>query len=97
MWYEIQVSTGEVLIPAQRHTFLVHAYTHTHTHTHTPHRELLSDDPRFHVPGIIPELSTKRVLTAELIHGIPLDKCSSLSQETRNDASGNHPYHVTVT
>ena len=61
-------------------------HTHTHTHTHTS-RELLAGDDRFAVPAIIPELSTKRVLTAELIHGMPLDHCTHLPQDVKNEAS----------
>lgn len=51
----------------------------------SPSRELLADDDRFAVPAIIPELSTKRVLTAELIHGLPLDHCTHLPQNIKND------------
>ena len=52
-----------------------------------PDRELLAGDERFSVPAIIPELSTKRVLTAELIHGMPLDHCTDLPQEVKNEVS----------
>ena len=48
-------------------------------------RELLADDNRFAVPSIIPELSTKRVLTAELIHGLPLDHCTHLPQQIKDE------------
>jgi aarF domain-containing kinase len=48
-------------------------------------REILANDPGYLVPEVFPELSTKRVLTTELIQGIPLDQCASLPQETRND------------
>ena len=48
-------------------------------------RELLADDDRFAVPAIVPELSTKRVLTAELINGLPLDHCTHLPQKTKNE------------
>ncbi|XP_072346102.1 atypical kinase COQ8B, mitochondrial-like isoform X1 [Scyliorhinus torazame] len=47
-------------------------------------RELLKDDPFFYVPEVIDELTTKRILTAELVHGVPLDKCEDLDQDTRN-------------
>ncbi|XP_055519586.1 atypical kinase COQ8B, mitochondrial isoform X1 [Leucoraja erinacea] len=47
-------------------------------------RELLKDDPFFYVPAVIDELTTKRVLTAELVTGLPLDKCDGLDQRTRN-------------
>ena len=47
-------------------------------------RELLSDCPEYVVPRVIPELSTRRVLTSELIEGTPLDRCASLDQDARN-------------
>ncbi|XP_078389562.1 atypical kinase COQ8B, mitochondrial isoform X2 [Cetorhinus maximus] len=47
-------------------------------------RELLKDDPFFYVPEVIDELTTKRILTAELVTGVPLDKCEDLDQNTRN-------------
>ncbi|XP_021717795.1 LOW QUALITY PROTEIN: protein ABC transporter 1, mitochondrial-like [Chenopodium quinoa] len=48
-------------------------------------RNLLSEKQGFYVPLVVDELSSKRVLTTELIHGIPIDKVASLDQETRND------------
>jgi aarF domain-containing kinase len=54
-------------------------------HYSTKFRELLAGSPEYGIPRVIPELSTKRVLTTELVEGVPLDKCMSLSQETRND------------
>ena len=53
----------------------------------TFYRELLANDSGYLVPEVFPEVSTKRVLTTELIQGIPLDQCASLPQETRNDVS----------
>lgn len=50
-------------------------------------RKMLSDDDRYFVPEVIPELSTKQVLTTELISGIPLDQVAELDQETRNYVS----------
>ncbi|KAJ9187966.1 hypothetical protein P3X46_003373 [Hevea brasiliensis] len=47
-------------------------------------RMLLSDTKGFYVPMVIDELSCKRVLTTELISGIPIDKVALLNQETRN-------------
>ncbi len=44
-------------------------------------------DERFAVPVTVPQLCTKRVLTAELIHGLPLDQCQHLSQTVRNYVS----------
>ena len=55
-------------------------------------RELLANDPGYLVPEVFPELSTKRVLTTELIQGLPLDQCVSLPQEIRNDVS-QIPFH----
>lgn len=52
-----------------------------------PLRELLADDPGFLVPAVIPELSTQRILTTQLIHGLPLDQCADLPQEVKNNVS----------
>ncbi|XP_078097932.1 atypical kinase COQ8B, mitochondrial isoform X2 [Mustelus asterias] len=52
-------------------------------------RELLKDDPFFYVPEVIDELTTKRILTAELVTGVPLDKCEELDQNTRNKICSN--------
>ena len=49
------------------------------------HRDLLADDPGFLVPAVIAELSTKRVLTTQLIEGLPLDQCVNLPQPVKND------------
>ncbi|XP_024018175.1 protein ABC transporter 1, mitochondrial [Morus notabilis] len=38
----------------------------------------------FYVPVVVDHISSKRVLTSELISGIPIDKVALLSQETRN-------------
>ncbi|XP_070578812.1 atypical kinase COQ8B, mitochondrial-like [Ptychodera flava] len=48
-------------------------------------RDLLKDDPVFYVPAVINELSSKQILTTELIDGLPLDKTQDLDQETRNE------------
>ncbi|XP_039259845.2 atypical kinase COQ8B, mitochondrial-like [Styela clava] len=47
-------------------------------------RKLLSDDERYHVPEIIPELSTKQVITTTMISGVPLDQVANMDQDTRN-------------
>lgn len=47
-------------------------------------RDLLSDTPGFYVPRVIDELSSKKVLTTELISGVPIDKVALLDQETRD-------------
>lgn len=48
-------------------------------------RQLLEGDPFFEVPEVVDELSTKRVLSMELVGGIPLDQCQELGQEARNE------------
>uniref|UniRef100_A0A3B3CKP5 Atypical kinase COQ8A, mitochondrial n=1 Tax=Oryzias melastigma TaxID=30732 RepID=A0A3B3CKP5_ORYME len=52
-------------------------------------RELLKDDPFFFVPEVIDDLSSKHVLTTELVPGFPLDKAESLSQELKNEICQN--------
>lgn len=47
-------------------------------------RELLSGTEGFYVPFVVDELSSKRVLTTELISGIAIDKVALLDQRTRN-------------
>ncbi|KAG2330944.1 hypothetical protein Bca52824_002124 [Brassica carinata] len=47
-------------------------------------RDLLSDTPGFYVPRVIDELSSKKVLTTELISGVPIDKVALLDQATRD-------------
>lgn len=47
-------------------------------------RNLLFDAKGFYVPIVVDELSCKRVLTTELISGIPIDKVALLNQETRD-------------
>lgn len=47
-------------------------------------RDLLSDTQGFYVPLVVDDISSKRVLTTELVSGIPIDKVALLNQETRN-------------
>lgn len=47
-------------------------------------RSLLEGHDFFQVPEVIDELSGRRVLAMELVHGVPLDRCVDLDQETRN-------------
>ncbi|CEF68671.1 UbiB domain and Protein kinase-like domain-containing protein [Strongyloides ratti] len=47
-------------------------------------RELIGDSEDFYVPKAFPELSTKTVLTAELIEGKPVDMCKDEIQEVRD-------------
>lgn len=49
------------------------------------HRILLKDDPVFVVPEVCDELSARRVITMELVNGVPLDRCVDLDQKTRNE------------
>ncbi|KAL8253928.1 hypothetical protein R6Q59_032149 [Mikania micrantha] len=46
--------------------------------------KLLSNVDGFYVPFVVDELSGKKVLTTELVHGIPVDKVALLDQETRS-------------
>ncbi|XP_015274555.1 PREDICTED: aarF domain-containing protein kinase 4-like, partial [Gekko japonicus] len=48
-------------------------------------RRLLEGDPFFEVPEVVDELSTQRVLSMELVGGVPVDQCQALDQETRNE------------
>lgn len=47
-------------------------------------RSMLEGNEFFQVPEVIDELSGGRVLAMELVHGVPLDRCVDLDQETRN-------------
>ncbi|GAV74682.1 ABC1 domain-containing protein [Cephalotus follicularis] len=47
-------------------------------------RDLLSNANGFYVPVVVDEISSRRVLTTELVSGIPIDKVALLDQETRN-------------
>lgn len=47
-------------------------------------RNLLSNTKGFYVPLVVDEISSKRVLTSELVQGVPVDKVASLDQVTRN-------------
>lgn len=51
---------------------------------HSAFRSLLEGHEFFQVPEVIDELSGQRVLAMELVHGVPLDRCVDLDQETRN-------------
>ncbi|XP_068106886.1 atypical kinase COQ8B, mitochondrial [Hyperolius riggenbachi] len=52
-------------------------------------RQLLSDDPFLKVPQVIDDLTTNRVLTVELVSGVPLDQCAEMDQDIRNQISYN--------
>lgn len=47
-------------------------------------RDFLFQTKGFYVPMVMDNVSSKRVITTELVSGIPIDKVASLSQETRN-------------
>ncbi|XP_050946496.1 protein ABC transporter 1, mitochondrial isoform X3 [Cucumis melo] len=47
-------------------------------------RDLLFNSQGFYVPLVVDDLSSKRVLTTELISGVPIDRVALLDQETRN-------------
>ncbi|KAK9883591.1 hypothetical protein WA026_001767 [Henosepilachna vigintioctopunctata] len=47
-------------------------------------KKLLSPYPEYYVPKVIDELSTNRIFTAELLDGIPLDKCFELDDEHKH-------------
>lgn len=47
-------------------------------------RELLKDMPEFYVPEVIEDLTSKQVLTTELIDGTSLDKIENVDQDTIN-------------
>ncbi|XP_072031623.1 atypical kinase COQ8B, mitochondrial-like [Amphiura filiformis] len=51
--------------------------------------KVLKHDSAFLVPAVIPELSSKQILTTEYIYGVPLDKAESFDQETRNEICKN--------
>lgn len=50
-------------------------------------RENLKDEPFFEVPRVVEELSTRRVLTTELMSGRPLSEIKGFSQELRDKVS----------
>ncbi|XP_040920612.1 atypical kinase COQ8A, mitochondrial [Toxotes jaculatrix] len=52
-------------------------------------RELLKDHPFFYVPEVIEDLSSRHVLTTELVSGFPLDQAESLTQELKNEICQN--------
>ncbi|KAE9618874.1 putative cadmium-transporting ATPase [Lupinus albus] len=47
-------------------------------------RDLLGGKEGFYVPIVVDDISSKRVLTTELVYGITIDKVALLDQETRN-------------
>ncbi|KAI4893400.1 hypothetical protein NFI96_033621 [Prochilodus magdalenae] len=51
--------------------------------------ELLKGHPFFYVPDVIDELSSRHVLTTELVSGFPLDQAAGLTQELKNEICEN--------
>ena len=52
----------------------------------TKMKSILELYPQYIVPSVIPNLSTKQVLTCEYIEGLTIDECAEqLDQKTRND------------
>ncbi|XP_056021745.1 atypical kinase COQ8B, mitochondrial-like isoform X2 [Ostrea edulis] len=47
-------------------------------------KELLQDHTMLDVPGVVPELCSKQVLTSEFIEGISLERCAELDQQSRD-------------
>ncbi|PIA37849.1 hypothetical protein AQUCO_02900001v1 [Aquilegia coerulea] len=47
-------------------------------------RQLLSNFEGIYVPLVIDDISSKRVITTELVAGVPIDKVAVLSQKTRD-------------
>ena len=47
-------------------------------------RNYLKPYPNYYIPKVIGELSGKQVITSEFIHGLTIDQCVDLDQETRN-------------
>ncbi|XP_022770692.1 protein ABC transporter 1, mitochondrial-like [Durio zibethinus] len=47
-------------------------------------RDLLCGQEGFYVPLVVDDISHKRVLTTELVSGVPIDKVALLNQGTRN-------------
>uniref|UniRef100_A0AAR2KK55 Atypical kinase COQ8A, mitochondrial n=1 Tax=Pygocentrus nattereri TaxID=42514 RepID=A0AAR2KK55_PYGNA len=48
-------------------------------------QELMKDHPYFYVPNVVDELSSRHVLTTELVSGFPLDKADDLPQNLKNE------------
>ncbi|XP_050083086.1 atypical kinase COQ8B, mitochondrial [Anopheles aquasalis] len=46
--------------------------------------EMIKHMPEYRVPKVIKELTSKNVLTTELVPGVPMDRCFDLSQEHRD-------------
>eukprot|EP00040_Diaphanoeca_grandis_P034634 m.215806 g.215806 ORF g.215806 m.215806 type:complete len:713 (+) comp33193_c0_seq1:212-2350(+) len=58
-------------------------------------KELLQDVPNVQVLTVVPELSTERVLTTEMLYGVTLEKLQEADQETR-DLVSKTVFHVSL-
>lgn len=52
-------------------------------------RENLAGEEIYGVPKVVSELSTKKVLTSELVAGVPIDQVAFLDQDDRNFVSSS--------
>ncbi|GIL43531.1 hypothetical protein Vafri_1235 [Volvox africanus] len=63
------------------------------------YRALIAADPElsahFHVPDVVPSLSSKRILTSEWVQGVPIDKVCELPQTVR-DTVGSRLLQLTL-
>ena len=58
-------------------------------------RELIGDNNEiFSVPRVIHALTSKRVLTSELVHGVPLDQLTDKDESIKNWVSKTKSPHV---
>ena len=48
-------------------------------------RKFLRGYPDYYVPRVIDDLSGNQVFTQEFIHGLTIDECATLDQDTRNN------------
>lgn len=58
-------------------------------------QQLLSHEKGVYVPKVIPQFSSKRVLTMELVPGVSIDKATKMSQAMR-DSIGRRLLHLTL-
>eukprot|EP00192_Tetraselmis_astigmatica_P024868 CAMPEP_0117679190 /NCGR_PEP_ID=MMETSP0804-20121206/17687_1 /TAXON_ID=1074897 /ORGANISM="Tetraselmis astigmatica, Strain CCMP880" /LENGTH=623 /DNA_ID=CAMNT_0005488605 /DNA_START=206 /DNA_END=2077 /DNA_ORIENTATION=+ len=54
-------------------------------------KQLIEGNPAlarsFHVPDVVPELSSEKVLTTEWVAGVPIDQVASMPEEVRNNVA----------
>eukprot|EP01117_Protostelium_nocturnum_P021030 TRINITY_DN994_c1_g1_i2.p1 TRINITY_DN994_c1_g1~~TRINITY_DN994_c1_g1_i2.p1 ORF type:complete len:450 (-),score=110.19 TRINITY_DN994_c1_g1_i2:1391-2740(-) len=71
-------------IDVTKKELLVETDYHNEAKNQMQYFNLLSNDPDFVVPSIIPSLSTSKVMTSEFMPGIPVDSVASWDQSVRN-------------